>query len=280
MPSNLACILVCLAWSICAPSAHAANRIVSLNVCTDSLLLELVDPSRIASLSYLSRDPEYSFFYGKAANIPINHGLAEEVVPLQPDLVLAGEYTTRPTTRLLEKLRIRVERIAIANDFDGLRANLKRVGQLTDTHARAELLISRFDAALVSPPTEARPVRALMFRARGFSVDQDSLIHHVMAAAGLHNLALDYPRARTGQISLEQLLLARPQLIIFPPRVPNYPSLAHELLHHRALRHLVQGSGATAQAVEVPSRLWTCAGTYVAHAIARLRRAAEGIRSE
>ena len=59
----------------------------------DELLLRLADPRNVASVTWLARDPGSSNVADLAAEIPVNHGLAEEIIPLQPDLVIAGIYT-------------------------------------------------------------------------------------------------------------------------------------------------------------------------------------------
>ena len=72
-------------------------RIVSLNMCTDELVLRLADPARIASVTWLSQDPRNANMAEAARRIPANHGLAEEALGFRPDLVVAGAYTTRAT---------------------------------------------------------------------------------------------------------------------------------------------------------------------------------------
>src|SRR5258708_20472979 len=66
---------------------------MSLSMCTDDLLLELLPPERIASITYYSRDPGISRQWPQAAKVRINWGTAEEVLAEKPDLVLAGAST-------------------------------------------------------------------------------------------------------------------------------------------------------------------------------------------
>src|SRR5215475_3641278 len=83
-----------------SPSAKP-HRIVSLNLCTDELVLRLADPANIASVTWLARTSgNVPDLVGKAH---INHGLAEEIVPLDPDLILAGIYTTRAAVAMLKR---------------------------------------------------------------------------------------------------------------------------------------------------------------------------------
>ena len=90
------------AWAalLCAfaAAAQTPQHVMSLSMCTDAMLLDLLPPNRIASITFLSRDASNSFLWPQAAKVPINYGSAEEVLAERPDFVLAGTYTT-PATR-------------------------------------------------------------------------------------------------------------------------------------------------------------------------------------
>src|ERR1700760_2769575 len=58
--------------------AAAPQRVMSLNLCTDQLLLQLLPPERIASVTYLSRERSNAYRVAEAQRVPMNHGLAEE----------------------------------------------------------------------------------------------------------------------------------------------------------------------------------------------------------
>src|SRR5690554_6419463 len=60
------------------------QRIVSTNLCSDQLLLALVDKTRIISVSDLGVDPEYSYYAKKAEGLVTNQALAEEIIRLEP----------------------------------------------------------------------------------------------------------------------------------------------------------------------------------------------------
>ena len=61
-------IFVNVALLVWATLTHAApQKIVSLNLCTDQLLMLLADPDQIASLSKIVDDPNVSFLAEKSA---------------------------------------------------------------------------------------------------------------------------------------------------------------------------------------------------------------------
>jgi iron complex transport system substrate-binding protein len=95
-------------------AAATAKRIVSPNLCTDELVLRLADHANIASITWLSKDPISANAVDLAAGLPVNHGLAEEVIPLDPDLVVAGTFTARAAVAMLKQTRFPVTEFGVA----------------------------------------------------------------------------------------------------------------------------------------------------------------------
>ncbi len=253
--------------------AAEPQRIVSLNLCTDAMLLELVEPGRIASLTYLSRNPDYAAWAGPAGDIPINHGLIEEILPLDPDLILAGDFGAQPTIQLLQRLGYRVERFAPAADVAGYRADLRRLAALVGAEHRAERLLLELDtrlAALAPDPNAAWP-QALVYGANGFTSGSGSLIDDLLRHAGLNNLAADLGIGASGRLSLEQVLLAEPMLIITGEYRPEEPARAQLLLRHPALAALLERPGR--QLLSIPANQWNCPGPPMIDAVETLSRA-------
>ena len=90
---------------------------MSLTVCTDELLMDLAPPSRIASISYLSREKAALKLWPEAARLPVNHNSAEEILTEKPDLVLTLVYASTDMRGLLEKSGIRFLEVPQAGEF-------------------------------------------------------------------------------------------------------------------------------------------------------------------
>ena len=80
----VACGLVCILWM--PAMAHAGEipspepkRIVSINLCTDELLLRLVGPDRVAALTKFSADSEVSTVASQAKDLKRIQGGIEDV---------------------------------------------------------------------------------------------------------------------------------------------------------------------------------------------------------
>jgi iron complex transport system substrate-binding protein len=93
-----------ISGAIAAAPQQQPQHVMSLNLCTDQLILQLLPPERIASVSYLSRVPGYAFLTAEALRVPINYATSEEVLRQNPDLVIAGTTST-PAVRALLKRR-------------------------------------------------------------------------------------------------------------------------------------------------------------------------------
>ena len=231
--------------------AHAADRVVSLNLCADQLLV-LLAPEKIAALSPLARDPALSFVAPQAARLPVVRASAEAVMALRPDLVLGARFGARTTLALLERAGIRVERLDQPTDFPGIRAQLRATAVLLGVRGRAEPLIAAMDAALPSP---GPPRDALVWEPRGWTAGRTSLMNAVLLAAGLTNTGSG---ARVG---LETLLRLKPALLILPEGAAS-PSLATDMLDHPSVRVIPRRA--------VPVSLTICPGPFTAGAAAAL----------
>lgn len=263
-----------------AQATNKPSRIASLNLCTDQLVLQLASPERIVSVTYLARDPAISGVAEKARDIPINHGLAEQILPLEPDLVLVGSFTTRPTTALLRRLGHRVEAIPPATGFDGVRKNIRKVGALLGEVDRADAMIRVLDEAFSGLAIAGDRPAAIVLRPRGMTTGKGSLVDEVLRAAGLRNLSAGMGVTGIGWLSLEQVIAAQPRLIIAAESEAGHPSLSHLMLRHPAYQAIQDHEGRPPQRVNLPAYLWNCGGPQLVEAVQRLSRARQRILNE
>lgn len=271
----LLALLVPVVASSDAPAApaHPPQRVVSINLCTDQLALMLAAPGQLVSVSYLVKDPDNSQLAEAARDLPANHGFAEDIVMLRPDLVLAGRWSTGPTVAMLERLGIPVVRFEIENSLDDVVTSLRRMGEVLGREAEAEAMIAAFDAdraALAERAATLPPERAALWYANGYTGGRGGLAGDIIAHAGLDNIAAEAGLVRGGRIALEQLLLAAPDHLIRGRRYAGW-SEAQAVLDHPALRGL-----ASARASVMSDRDWVCGTPYVLSAVAGLIAAREG----
>jgi len=273
-----AALLVAIAIMLVPAALSAAGtpkRIVSLNLCTDELVLRLADRSNIASITWLSKDAISANVVDLAADLPVNHGLAEEIIPLDPDLVVAGTFTARTAVAMLKATRFPVTEFGVAHDIADVRLGIRKMAALVGEPARGEALVASFDGRLaeIGTPAPGRRPTALVFNANGFTVGAGTLVDDIMTRAGLDNVAAHMKLGNYSQLPLEIAVRSDVDVLIISARRDGPPSLATALLDHPVLSKL----GPKTHIVVLPTNLWSCGGPEVAEAIARLRAAAQDV---
>lgn len=274
----LGAALVVASLALAATPAAGARpeRIVSLNMCTDELVLRLADPAAITSVTWLSQDPRNANMAEAARRYPANHGLVEELLAFRPDLVIAGSFTTRNTVALLKRVGAPVREFGVPRDLAGVKAQIAEMAALLGEPARGEALIGEIDARLARLAQrigKERP-KALVLRPNGFTVGRGSLVDEILTRAGFVNLAAELGIDNYGQIALETVALGEADILILNTSEGGPPSLAHEILNHPLIGRL----GDRLRLVALPSRLWTCPGPAVIDAIEMLIDAAAAPR--
>ncbi len=234
--------------------AEAPRRIVSLNLCTDQLLMALVPPERIASITWLSRSEGDPALLPLARRLPANHGSAEEVLALRPDLVVAGRFTTSTTRALLRKVGVPLIEVDSANDWEAIRRITREVAAAVGASARAEELLRQMDAELVQLQRQrpAVPLRAIGWSGAGDDVPgSDTMFNTIIETAGAVNIGAR-PAGR-GSFDLEQVLHARPEVLLRGAAYASKPALRSEVARHPVLRAL---PGVTT--IEYPEAVYGC----------------------
>ena len=269
---------IALAGSLAGATGADAKpaRIVSLNLCTDQILVDLVPRERIGAVTHLAADPSVSAAAEAAKGLRITYGSAEDVVALAPDLVLAGTWTTPATASLLERLGVPLLRVPLAGTIPEVRAVIRAVARAVGEEARGEAQIARLDASLAAASRKRREgprPTALIYQVSGLASGPGSLADALLEVAGLRNLAAELSIGRGGQVPLEILIARPPDILVLSAAPDEYRTAAADNLRHPALRHASR-SGAS---VVIPWRLWLCGTEAASRAIDALMAARDAL---
>lgn len=266
-----ALILMILALLLASGLARAASpeRVVSMNLCTDQLAMMLAAPGQLISVSFLARDEMMSAMTEAAQAYPVNHGGAEEIFLLQPDLVVTGTWSAMMAQQLLTGLGIRVEQLPIATSLDQVRANITQMGDWLGRPGAAAALRAEFDRnlALLQAADTApldRP-RTAIYAANGYMAGLASLSNTIIQQAGLANIAGELGLDQSQILDLERVILAAPDLIITDQKYGGW-SRAEAIMDHPAL-HIAGRETARRD------HHWSCGTPLVIKAVAELAAA-------
>jgi len=274
-------IVAALSAAGLAPAAETVSkpqRIVSMNLCTDEMVLRLADRRNISSVTWQARDRDNSNVADLARNVPTNHGLAEEVLPLNPDLVLAGIYTTRATVALLKRAGMRVVDTDVPRSFEDVRQQYREIAAVLDEKERGERIIAEMDSNLARLERDRPPVAptAIVLHGDHYTYGRGSMIDVVLTHAGLENVAVRLGIGEFGQVPLEIMAMNPVDVLILGSNRDGPPALATELLRHPVLSRLSDHT----RVVVIPNRLWNCSGPALVEAVERLMRVAKDVRGK
>jgi iron complex transport system substrate-binding protein len=257
------------AWLLPAGASLAAGpRIVSMNVCSDQLLLSLADPDQILGLSRFSRDAWQSWAADKAQHYPVLSGGAEDVLVLKPDTVVVSLFDRRATRDLLKAHGLHLVEFTVPRTLDEVKAQIREMGDVVQHPDRADAEIARLDATIASARAAANDhhYRVLPLARRGFVSGEDSLVSSLLTATGLINAAGELGLDAGGFASLETIVKLRPDFILVSEAGDRATDEGQAFLLHPALERFYP----PARRIVLPERFTVCGGVMLADALDRL----------
>jgi iron complex transport system substrate-binding protein len=266
------CLVAALALALNLTTAHATppQRIVSLNLCVDQILVDLVARDRIAAVTHLAADASVSAAPKMFANIASTRGAAEEVLGRDPDLVIAGVYTTPATVDLLRRLGRRVVVVPLPETIDGVRALISTIADAVEAPSAGQALIATMDARLAAtlPTSSTRPA-AVVYQINNYVTGRGSLLDDALSRAGFRNAGGDFATYANGKTSLENIVVSPPDVLILATNPDDYATAVGDNLRHPALTKL----RARIPSLVLPWPLWLCGTHHIATAVEQLATA-------
>ena len=268
----LTCIPALLAVFAAANAAAAGpQRIVSIGLCTDQLLLLIAEREQIASLSNWAVNTHMSYLASEVGEIPLNDASVEAVVAYQPDLVLASTFAAWDTARLLRRLGYEVRQISPVGSIADIYDLLRQVGDWTGNAERAASLADEMRRRLaeIEQRYAARPGKTVIaYAPNGFTVGGGTLENDVFEHAGYRNLATEMGIEGFQPIALETLLAAEPDVLHIDRDLSRPDSLATAYVGHPVLARVSEQR----EQLDIPLRLRICGGPMIVEAVEAMAR--------
>ena len=243
-----------------ASALLAAASVASLNLCTDEYLLLLAKPQEIASVSFLSQDPQESPLWKLARPHHSNRGSLEQVLARKPDVVLSMGGGGRASSLIARRLGIRAIDLRPVGAIGDVAINLRAVAASLGDPKRADAWLRRFSTLQKRGPVPARD--AIWVGGGGQSVSVPSVGADWMRLAGLKQRPLS-----GGRVSLEDLLVRPPAVLVQSRYRSGQASRGTAWLNHPILRN------SKSQRLQADGRAWTCMGPLVIPEVERFRSA-------
>lgn len=241
---------------LASTSCYAARpaKIVSLDLCTDWMLLTYAEPRQVLALSPLSRKFPLN---GEAHNLNVHNGSLEQVLALEPGLVLSGEFNAPLLRQRLQALGVRVVTLPQATTLRQVHEYEKQFASLighSDLHP--------FNPVETNKDDESPSL--LLLGANAGGTGTGTLEHEIIHAAGWKNYV-----SERGYITLdlEQLVANPPDAIMWS--VPASRAMAYHFKQHPALRKVISDKAW----LQTDFGGWQCQGPWTWQRINQLQQA-------
>lgn len=252
---------------IAQPEERDRPTIVSLNPCTDAILAEVADADQLLALSHYSHDPRAtSMELAEARKFAVTGGTVEEVLALEPDVVVAGGFLPPATRQAFERLGIKVETFGMATTVMDSEAQVRQLAAISGHPGRGEMLVERIEAALAAGRTAGAAVPAVLWQPGGIVPGDGQLVDALLDNAGFANASAAQGMAQADYLSLEALLAAPPEVLLVAgqERMQQHPALTAVPDMDRA---------------DYPASLLYCGGPTIIRAAERLAEVRREARS-
>jgi iron complex transport system substrate-binding protein len=198
------------------------ERIVSLTLASDEILLELVEKEKIRALSYLSEDQGLSNVAHMVDGIDKLGTNLEEVIAAQPDLVFVADWTDADFISQLNEANIPVYVIATPGSMDEIKETITGIASALGEEKRGKELIDRMQERLdavnkkVSTLEESERFTVLSIDSFYYTYGTGTTFDIIASHAGVVNLAAAAGIQMWGQLSKEQVVEMNPDIILLP----------------------------------------------------------------
>ncbi len=202
--------------------ADRTDRIISLDLCTDWMLIKYAHRSQVLAYSpLLYRYPTGWIPQG----LPIHDGSLEQILQLDPDLIISGEFNAIILRKRLQQLDINVEVMPLPADLQEINEYERRFHQLLQNDRRLKTSGNQFSI---------KNKKLLLLGANGMGTGRNTLENDVIEKAGWTNYI-----NQNGFVSLdlEQIVNTPPDAVLWSS--PLSPSLADLFAEHPVLHKLI-----------------------------------------
>ncbi|MDL2280616.1 ABC transporter substrate-binding protein [Selenomonadales bacterium OttesenSCG-928-I06] len=221
-------------------------RIVSLTLCSDEILLELVSKDRIVAFTNLSKDAGISNIVEESkAVFKLPNQNAETIISLKPDIIIAADWHSQDLIKILEEIGLNVYVYKTPDTIEEVKGLIIDLSQAVDSLAKGKELVRDMELRLSNcqnkvkdiPVKERKTIIALSpmgcYGGTGSMLDDIYKNSFVINGASLLGISKD------GYLSKEQLVSVNPDVIMISTWAyedDSYNNLEEEISNDSALK--------------------------------------------
>jgi iron complex transport system substrate-binding protein len=208
-------LLINTAHEVDASEKKASNniRIVSTNLCIDSLVVALIGTKNLVAVSALADDDRYSHISEEVKSLQKVIFNAEVIYALNPTLVLASNFSSAKTKFALKKLGVNLRLISFARSVEDIENNIFILGKLLHADHRAQELIKLLRSATINVENTKQLI-ALQYSDNRYVHGRNSLISSIIRRSGFKSYSEFLGHNEGRYISAEALVKSASDVLI------------------------------------------------------------------
>ncbi len=241
-------------------SGESGQRIVSLDYCADQFVLKLADREDILALSP-DAVKRFSYMRESAAGLPSVRPVAENILALQPDLVVRSYGGGPNAAAFFKSAGIPVLQLGYASDLTSTKQLVTDMATGLGRPERGQALIAEIDQRLAALPHSESNLRALYVTPGGVTSGTGTMIDDLISRAGFENFV---PEPGWRSLPLERLAYADADVLLSA----FYESRSQHSSWWSVTRHpMLRDHRARTPVVDLDGAWLTCGGWFMLDAI-------------
>lgn len=253
-----------------ALAAEAPKRVVSLNLCTDQLALALADKEQLLAVSFNAANPQLSSLHESAKGLPLLKGDMEEVLLLDPDLVLLGEGQMPQLQAWLKQKNIPLLTLPSPASIDDINDNIMAVAEALGEKDKGQDLVTAQRFAITRARLGKNMPRTAVYFPRGFTSGKNTWMDDLLGRIGARHLGAENLWQPAHYVSLEEMVSLKPDLLLMQEDGGDRVSEGEALLRHPALEK------AAAHRVGLPGAWMACPHLNLGHIATQIYQGWQG----
>jgi iron complex transport system substrate-binding protein len=216
-------------------AARKPQRVASINLSADEVLVAILPPERLVSVTRWADAEGTSNVVGRVP--PAVHRFVkadmEQLVALRPDLVVVSEYTDADFMKQLERSGLRVHRMLGLNTLAGVRGAILDLGRAVGEDEAARRLATQYDAKLAELGRRLAGAKKprVLYWSGNMTAGADTAIGALIEAAGAVNLGRELGIVGIEPPGAERAFVADPDAVL----VGTWPGSKEALTGHPLL---------------------------------------------
>ena len=198
------------------------EKIISLSISTDEILIDLVDLKRIRAVTYLADDPGISNIVDRVKAIPDRAygNSAEALLAMQPDVIIAADFFKPEMIQTLRDLGIKVYVYKTPNNINEIKKAINDMALVVGEPVKGNLLIEKMDKKLayiknkVGAINPSEQKKVVFIRSNGVFYRPESSFMDVCRYANVKDATEDLNYDKSCIVAQEEIVILDPDAFV------------------------------------------------------------------